>query len=99
MHEDVDLFRAEAKQPASFDNLEPLVHECSGVDRDLRAHVPGWMTHRFGDSGEFHFRFVLRAKRSAGGGQDNASYFFTPFTSQTLMQSVMFGINRQQLRA
>src|SRR6266487_1253717 len=52
-----------------FEQLEPLVRECGGVDRDLRAHAPRRMCERL------LWRDVLElvarpsAKRTAGGGQ------------------------------
>src|SRR5262245_31744145 len=40
MDQDLDLLRGQVEEPARFDDLEPLVHQCGGVYRDLRAHFP-----------------------------------------------------------
>src|SRR5215813_2512900 len=99
MNENVDLFRSESEQPTSLDNFESLVHERRGVDGDLGAHVPGRMPHRFGNGCEFHVRFILRAKWSTRGREYDSSHFLATFTAQALVQSVVRGIDRQQLRA
>src|ERR1043166_1139779 len=95
MDENVDLLRSESKQPMGFDNFETFVHEGRGVDGDLRAHVPGRMPHRFGNGREFHFRLVLRAKRTTRGSENDSTYFFAPFTAQTLVQR---GERREEVR-
>jgi hypothetical protein len=41
VHEHLDAVRVHPEEPARLDDLEPLVHEGRGVDRDLAAHVPG----------------------------------------------------------
>ena len=43
MHHHIDLFRIQIKQPSRFDHLQGLIHHCGRIDRNLRAHVPGWM--------------------------------------------------------
>ena len=44
VNEDVDLLGLEREQVMSLDDLETLVHQCRGIDRDFRAHDPIGMT-------------------------------------------------------
>ena len=40
MDHDLDLRHRKIQEPVSLDHLETLVHQCGGVDGDLRAHLP-----------------------------------------------------------
>jgi hypothetical protein len=43
VNDDVDLARRQAEQQAGLDQLQALVHQRCGVDRDLAAHYPARM--------------------------------------------------------
>ena len=51
---DLDVGGLHVEQPAGFNDLEPLVHQGCGVNRDLGAHVPIRVSEglRFGDAFE-----------------------------------------------
>ena len=69
VHDDLDRVVRHAEQPVRLDQLEALVRERRGVDRDLRPHRPGRMGERLlrGDAAEI--RAGPAAERPAGGGQ------------------------------
>ena len=46
MHDDVDAVGRNVEEPAGLDDLEPLVHQRRGVDRDLLTHLPGRVLQR-----------------------------------------------------
>ena len=99
MHHDADLVRAETEQPVRFDHFQTFVHQGRRIDRNLRAHVPGRMLHGFGHRGGFNRGLVMRAKRPARCGENDPADLRSLLAAQALMQSVVFGINRQQLGA
>ena len=51
-----------------LDNLEALVHQSRRIDRDFRAHGPGWVGQGFrgGNVGEFFPRLVPEAAARRG---------------------------------
>ena len=40
VHDDLDVVVVDPEQLVGLDDLEPLVHQRAGVDRDLRTHRP-----------------------------------------------------------
>ena len=46
VNHDFDLLRGQAEQQVGFDELKPLVHHGSRIDRDLVAHIPVGMGER-----------------------------------------------------
>ena len=79
-----DPLRRNIKEPARLNHFERLVHEGSGVDRDLPAHLPPRMRTRFfhGNSREIHSakertELVARAakERTARAGEPDHCFF------------------------
>src|ERR1700751_2917020 len=75
MDDDIDLIGADTKEPASFDDLEALVHHGGGIDGDAVAHAPvgvgeGLFDGNVGEIFDGHF-----AKRAAGSGENEAADF------------------------
>jgi hypothetical protein len=58
MDDDLDLIGDEVEQPTRLDDLQPLVHQRSGVDGDLGAHLPRRVSQRVlhGHRGELVLR-------------------------------------------
>src|SRR5882724_11167503 len=94
MNKDVDLVRTKAKQPASFDNFQTLVHQGCRIDRDPWTHLPGWMLQGVFHSDSFKVFASQRPEWSTRSGQDDSSGFVAFFTAQTLMDCVVFAVNR-----
>ncbi len=74
MHHDLDLLRRDAEQETRLDQLQALVHQRSGVDRDLATHHPVRVSARGlgGDRGEGLSGEA--AERAAGSCQKNAPH-------------------------
>jgi hypothetical protein len=72
MDDDLDLLRFQTKQPAGFDDLQGLVHQCRGVDRNLLAHVPGRMLERLLGSYIREISALLSAKWAAARGEHDS---------------------------
>ena len=68
-----DPLRRNIKEPARLNHFERLVHEGSGVDRDLPAHLPPRMRTRFfhGNSREIH----SAKERTARAGEPDHCFF------------------------
>ena len=64
------LVERDAEQQGGLDELEALVDQGGGVDRDDRAHVPGRVRQRL--LGRHVVKFVTAAvqERAAAGGED-----------------------------
>jgi hypothetical protein len=54
----VNLLIPNFKEEVSLDDLERLVYECGGIDRDLLPHPPCGMLERFGHRRR---RYALRS--------------------------------------
>ena len=74
MHDDLDLVVGRAEQFVGLDDLEALVHQRAGVDRDLRPHLPRRMSQRLFDADVGQFCCRAAAKRPAAGGQHDAGH-------------------------
>ena len=46
MNHHFDPLHLHAEEPVRLDHFQPFVKERGGIDRDLRAHVPGRMLQR-----------------------------------------------------
>ena len=62
MNDDLDLLVRKAEQEVRLDQLEPLVRERRGVDRDLRAHLPGRVRERVGAASRLRARSRVRPR-------------------------------------
>ena len=94
----ISICSDKTKQPVRFNHFQSLVHQRRRIDRDLRAHGPGRVAHRFGNGRLFHLLFVLRAEWSARSRENDASHFLRSLASQTLVQHCA-RVDRQQLGA
>ena len=94
---DVEALVRHAEQVVGLDQLEPLVHERGGVDRDLAAHVPGGVGERLLAS---HVLEVgAAAEGTAAGGEHEAVDGARPLGGHELVQGGVLGIHRYQLCA
>ena len=69
VHDDVDVVIRQVEEEMRLDQLEPLVRKRCGVDRDLRAHVPGRVRKRFARCDAFQVLARSPAERPTGGGE------------------------------
>ena len=76
VHQDMGLFQREIEKHLGFDDLETFVHHRRRIDRDFRAHGPGWVGQGFrgGYVGEFFSGLVPEA--ATGRGNPKGIDFF-----------------------
>ena len=82
-----------------LDDLQTLVHQCRGVRRDQRAHVPGGMSERLGRRDVLERGAITAAERAAAGGHDQLAHLVRPAAAQALRQRRVLRVDRAQLPA
>ena len=90
-----------AEQQAGLDELEPLVHERGGIDRDLAAHDPVRMRAGLIGRDALEARAIGVEERTARGGQQDAFHARRRFAAarvarQALEHRVVFAVDGQQ---
>ena len=93
--EDLNPVRRHAEEVDRFDDLQALVHQGGGVDRNLRAHVPVGVFegHFGGDGSEVLPRFA--EKGAAGGRQQYFIQVAVPVSFEALENRRMFRVDRE----
>ena len=96
MDDDVDRLVADIVQPARLDDLQALVGEGRGVDRDLGAHPPRRVPQRAlrRDRGEASAGKV--EERAAGRGEDEAVHGREALPDEALPDRRVLGVDRAQ---
>ena len=95
VHEHVDHFCGHVEEVMRLDDLEALVHQRGGIDRDLRTHRPVGMAQ-----GLLRRCGADRLRRpgtewAAGGGQHDAMDIFARAGGERLENGIVLGIDRQ----
>src|SRR5919206_216536 len=80
VNDGVDLRVLEIEQEPRLDDLEALVHERRGIDRDLRPHLPHGMRERLLHRSSRELASSPSPERPAGAGEDDALDVLAPFT-------------------
>ena len=70
LHDDLDPLVRQSEEEVRLDQLEPLVGERRGVDRDLRAHAPRRVRERLLGRDVLELVALAPAEGAAGAGQD-----------------------------
>lgn len=96
MDDDLDFFVGYLKEVVGFDDLEPLVDEGGGIDRDLGPHVPGGMLEGAMVVGVFDFPIGRMEERTAAARQDHAANGGAGSRLQALKNGVVFTIDREE---
>ena len=93
LHHDADAVVGHVEQVVGLDDLEALVHERGGIDRDLRTHVPGRMREGLleRDVGELAGR--LAAERAARRRDPQRADLFGTFAQKALVDGAVLGID------
>ena len=97
--DDVERVGADGEHVKGLDQLEPLVHQGRAIDRDLGAHRPVRMGHRFRRGRGAHALDRPGAERSAARGEDDPPNGLRMGAVEALEHRIMLGIDRQQGRA
>ena len=89
--------KADPEQQVRLDQLQALVHQRGGVDRDHRAHVPGRVRQRLGRRGVGHLVPGPVQERAAAGGHHQLAHLVGPAAAQALGDRRVLGVHRDDL--
>ena len=92
MDHDAHSFGGNPEEPMSFDDLEPFVHHCRGVDADLPAHVPGRMLQRLVFRRAPHLFSRGRPKGPAGSREPDSLDLVLP-AREALVHRVVLAVD------
>lgn len=98
MDEHLYLVSRYAEKPLRFSHLKSLVHEGSGVDGYLGAHIPGRMLEGIGCRHLLQLLVGEIAERSARTGKEYLVDLVLILAHQALEDSAMFAIHREDRR-
>src|SRR5687767_10866942 len=82
-----------------LDDLQALVHQRCRVDGDLPAHLPGWVAQRGVGIDMFESRGGVVAEGATGGSQDETPDLGPRSSVQTLMESDVLAVDREDVDA
>jgi hypothetical protein len=99
VHDRVALFRLQTEEPLGLDELEPLVRQRGGVDRDLGSHGPIGVAQRVGRLSVNQALARPVAERAAAGREQNPPYVGRAVTLQALKNRVVFAVDRSDADA
>ena len=97
VHDHVDAVVRDAEEQVGLDQLEPLVDQRGGVERDHRAHVPRRVGQRLGDGDVGQLGALSPAERAARGGEHQPVDLLGPAAAQALGQRGVLGVDRHDL--
>jgi hypothetical protein len=92
VHEYPDPLVGQSEQIVGLDDLQSLVHQGGGIDRDLGPHLPRGVGERLlrGDPGEVR----PPAERTARGGEHYAGDIVARYPGQALGDGGVLGVDR-----
>ena len=97
---DLDFFRGQAEQPDGLDELQTLVHQGSGVNGDLGAHVPVGVLEGIGLGLAPQLLGLHPEERAAGSREQNLGQTLGAlFILQALEDGRVLTVHGQQLDA
>ncbi len=96
VHDDLDPLVRDAEEEVRLDQLEALVRERRGVDRDLRPHAPGGVRERVLDADVSQIGPGAAAERPARGGQHERVDRLRLAPLEALEERRVLGVDRQQ---
>src|SRR5204863_3051758 len=95
LEHDLDAVVRNVEEEVCLDQLEALVGERRGVDRDLRAHAPGRMRERLLRSHADELVPGAPAERPARAGEDERVHLLCTATFEALEERRVLAVNRQ----
>ncbi len=93
---DADLCGREVEEAAGFDDLEALVHQGSGVDRNALAHDPCGVFEGLSGSDAVEVGEGGVAKGATGGGEPDLFDFGGGASAHALVDGVVLGVYGQE---
>ena len=99
VHDDVDALVGRPEQVVGLDELEALVHERRGVDRDLAAHRPGGVLEGLLDGDRGKLGTAAAAERAPARRQDEPLDGPGALAVEELVQRRVLGVHGDDPRA
>src|SRR6516225_7336882 len=96
MDDYIHFRRGHVKKSACLDDLEPLVHQCGGIDSDALAHLPRGMIQRLLYRDGCKFRRWSIAEWPAGSRKPNAGDFVHTSTAHALVHRVVLAVDGEK---
>jgi hypothetical protein len=96
LQHDLDAVVRDAEEIVRLDQLEALVRERGGVDRDLRAHRPGRVGERLLDRHVLELVACAAAERPARRGEDELGDGLAPPPLEALEHSRVLRVDGEQ---
>jgi hypothetical protein len=97
MHDHVDVGVGDVEEQVRLDQLQPLVDQGRGVDRDHRAHVPGGVGQRLLGRDVVEVLPAAAAERPAAGGEDQSTHLVRRTAVQALGQRAVLAVDGDDL--
>ncbi len=97
MDDHVDGVVGDTEELVGLDDLEALVHQGRGVDRDLRSHRPGRMGQRLVHADRAQLVGAPAPERSPRGGQQQAGDVVGTPGAQALVERAVLRVDRDDL--
>ena len=91
VNDDVDAVYVDAKERRRLHDFETLVHQCGGVDGDLRAHRPGRVVQRLVLGRALQLVKCPSAKWSAGCRNEETTHVGIPGAMRGTGEALMNG--------
>jgi len=96
LHDDFDLVVGHVEQMMRLDDLEPLVHERGGVDRNLGAHMPGRMFQCLSRRDVTQIVARATSERPARCGDPQFGDLALVLAEQALVDCPVLGVDRHE---
>ena len=98
MHHDIYHRRNHVEQPAGLDELQALVHHCSGVDGYLCSHIPVRVLESIGSACPGNALSAPGSERASGSGEMNLYQLVALSSEKALEDGRMFAVHRENGR-
>ncbi|CAL2071510.1 hypothetical protein GPN2_22132 [Streptomyces murinus] len=97
VHDHLDAVERDVVQQMRLDDLQALVDQGRGVDRDHRAHRPGGVGEGVLDGDVREVRLAAAAEGAAGGGDDQLAHIGAGAGGEGLEEGGVLGVDRDDL--
>jgi hypothetical protein len=97
VHHDLDLLERHPEEQVRLDDLQPLVDQRRGVDRDDGAHRPRRVRERVGDGDVRELLAGAPAEGATARGEHQPAYLVAGTAAQALRDRGVLGVDGHEL--
>src|SRR5271166_3290871 len=95
MNDDFDAIQRQLEEMMGLDELEPLIHHCCRIDRDLGPHAPIWMGDGLLRRDPPHVLEASLTERAAARRQNDPFDCVYSGEIEALPDRIVLAVNRQ----